>query len=138
MSSAYYIVLEAGGLTDDIFVDGKTVARHCDKIGDIAEKNGLPRPEHYVSMPRQDCIDLLQDELEVQPDQKTIDAIPEETWFDAQEGLKYIQSLLSLFKEESCINTNTRKEIICGLEELINPFEYLQKENSRWHFQIDL
>ncbi len=137
MSSAYYIVSESDELQNDLFINGKLFAMYVDKIGVIAEENDLPRPESYVCVPKQDAIEMLQNELGIQADQKTIDSLPEEVWFCPEEGFNYIQSLIALVVKEHCMKESTRKELLESLQEFVKPFECLVQKNCKWHFQID-
>ena len=125
MSTAFYIVLEKEEVEFDTFVNGKSIAQVADNIFELCESNSLKTLEYFIS---QDPTEFL-DDFDLPGEFK-------HQWYDAQEGLDYFDSLVSLINENACgIN---KGEVISDLNEFIGVLQKAKQKNIKWHLELDI
>jgi len=126
MSVAFYIVLDNDAPGFDSFVNGKTLAKESKKLDAVCQKLGIPKFDDFVSMSAGDMEDFIGDDAEP----------PEEKWFDAEDGLKFVNALMLH------INANPEdvKNFKAVSEELAEYADVLGKAKAigaKWHLSID-
>ena len=126
MSVAYFIVLDNAEEGVDTFVNGKAIAQAFDEITTFCEAQGLKTIEDFHS---QDISEFMQDIDDVEiPGQEIL-------WFDAQEGIDWITSLLE--KIESQNPDFTTEAIIEDLREYLEVFKKTKTVGAKWHLELD-
>ena len=128
MSVAFYIVLDNDEPGFDTFVNGKALAKEIRKLDAICEKLGLPKFDDFVSMSADDIAEFVEDDTEL--------PAMEEKWFDAEEGLKFVNALITHIRT----NPNNIKNLKKILEELWEYADVLSKAKvigAKWHLAID-
>jgi hypothetical protein len=126
MSTAFYIVLDNDEPGFDTFVNGKALAKESRKLDAICQKLGIPKFDDFVSMSADDLSEFIGDDAE----------LPKEKWFDAEEGLKFVNALIAHIK----VNPKDVKHFKAVSEELAEYADILSKAKSigaKWHFSID-
>lgn len=128
MSVAFYIVLDNDDPGFDTFVNGKTLAKESEKLDAICQKLELPKFDDFVSMSADDMAEFVGDDAEF--------PAMEEKWFDAEEGLKFVNMLITHIRT----NPNNMKNLKKILEELWEYADVLGKAKAigaKWHLAID-
>jgi len=85
MGLAVYIALESpiSGLNHIEMVNGKFAGQYWEELCEIAEKIGVQPPCEFSSMSRDELVDLIGDNVEVEPQLQ---------WFDPHAGLASVRS----------------------------------------------
>ena len=131
MSVAYFIVLDNDQADFDPFVNGKAIAHAFDELRNFCETNGLKTIENFHS---QDVGELMEgfDDMDI-PD---IDLPEQEAlWFDAQEGIDWINALLQNIENQK--PGFATEEIVEELREYLQVFEKSKSAGARWHLEMD-
>jgi hypothetical protein len=124
MSVAFYIVLDNDDPGFDTFVNGKALAKESEKLDAICQKLELPKFDDFVSMSADDMSEFIEDDAEL--------PAMEEKWFDAEDGLKFVNALIAHIKD--------MKNFKAVSEELGEYANILSKANAigaKWHLAID-
>lgn len=128
MSVAFYIVLDNDDPGFDTFVNGKALAKESKKLDAICQKLELPKFDDFVSMSADDMAEFVGDDAEFSG--------MEEKWFDAEDGLKFVNALITHIRT----NPNNMKNLKKILEELWEYADVLGKAKAigaKWHLAID-
>ncbi len=128
MSSAFYIVLDNDEPGFDTFVNGKTLAKESQKLDAICDKIGLPKFDEFVSMSADDMAEFVGDVAEF--------SAMEEKWFDAEEGLKFVNTLITHIRTNPN-NMNNLKKILEELWEYADVLGKAKAIGAKWHLAID-
>ncbi len=128
MSAAFYIVLDNDDPGFDTFVNGKTLAKESKKLDAICEKLGLSKFDDFVSMSADDMAEFVGDDAEF--------PAMEEKWFDAEEGLKFVNALITHIRTNSN-NINNLKKILEELWEYADVLGKAKTIGAQWHLAID-
>lgn len=131
MSVAYYIILDAEEPGFDTFVNGKAIA-HADDLEAFCVKAGLPTLESFVSQSREELEDMLDEEIEL-PEGESDEA----QWFDAEEGVNYVDALIAALRKEPDA-VESAAEVIDDLLEYKAVLEQAQAINARWRLALDM
>ena len=126
MSVAYFIVLDNAEVGVDTFVNGKAIAHAFDELTNFCKAQGLKTIEDFHS---QDISEFMEDFDDVEIPE------PEILWFDAQEGIDWITSLLE--KIESQNPDFTTEAIIEDLREYLEVFKKTKTVGAKWHLKLD-
>jgi hypothetical protein len=131
MSAALYIVLEDGEPGFETQVGGKALAREEDSLNAIARSLKVMPLMEFFSFDTEEAIELM--EFEGDPSKADI---PETQWFDAADGLKTVQTLLSYITShpDSVGNTQAVIEDLTEFEEVL---EQAQENGLTWHLSVD-
>ena len=130
MSVAYYIVLDTDEPGFDVFVNGKFLAQDADKLDTVCKKLGLSTFDEYAAMSEDDLSDILGEDLEL-PDGD------EEQWFTADEGIRFVTSLMSYLKANPAA-INNPEGVLADLAEYETIFEKTKQIDAKWHLNIDI
>jgi hypothetical protein len=136
MGVAFFAVFEdgSGGWCDDI--NGKCLARAADILDRVAKMHKVPTLYEYFSMTRDQAISEL---LGGDPDDPTsyaADKVPEETWYDSQEGLRTVRILLDHVRNHE-LPIEHLKDVIDDLEAFERYLADAASRGIRWHLAID-
>lgn len=129
MSLAYYIVLDDEDPGFDTFVNGKALA-HEDGLNELCAALGLKSFDDYLTMSGDELSDLLGEDIE----------LPEgsgEQWFDADEGLRWIEALAAHIRANPSAVTDA-EGCLSDLEEYADVLKKTAAAGAHWHLSIDL
>ncbi len=129
MGAAFYIVLDNDNPGFDDFVNGKFLAHDTDSLEIICKKLNLPTLFDYADMSEDDIFDLADEE----PD---ISDIEPESWFPAEEGIRFVISLMEYIRVNPG-ELNNAEGVLEDLEECRIVLEKAAKINAKWHFGFD-
>jgi hypothetical protein len=128
---AFYIVLQQkiSGV-DATGLEGRALSKFSDKLEALAEQAGAKPLLSFFSATAADVMGLLDDDEAGKPRIP----IPEEQWFQAEEGLKTIAALL-----QSLADTPQPEgsRLTAELTEFQRVLQTAQARNIRWHLAID-
>jgi hypothetical protein len=130
MGIAYFIVLDDAGSDIDAFVNGKDIARAADQLTEFCDQHGLKALDDFHS---QDFSDFLDDEDGDDIETEASDV--EEKWFDAQEGIAWVDALIAKLQTEK--PAFEFEDVISDLHEYREVFEQASKVDAKWHFELD-
>lgn len=130
MSVAYYIILDTETPGFDTFVNGKAIA-HADDLEAFCAKCGLPALESFVSQSREELEDMLEEDVEL-PEGESDDA----QWFDAEEGVNYVDALIAALRKEPDALEATA-DVIDDLLEYKAVLEQAQAIDAKWRLAPD-
>ena len=125
MSTAYYIALENEEVEFDTFVNGKAIAHASEELYELCESNSIKPLDEFLS---QDVSEFI-DDFEM-PDGMEI------TWFDAQEGIDCVLSLVKLIQSKDC--TFEKGPVIEDLNEYLEVLNKVKQANLKWHLELDI
>jgi len=127
MGSGTYIVLEKKIPDLDTMVDGKTLSRAEENLTNTAQRLGVRPLMDFFSCNPDEAADFLKGEGVTDVE------IPGEQWFSAEEGLKTVQTLLSVI-DASPELMDTKTDLL-GFQRILKE---AQKHGVKWHLAIDI
>lgn len=132
MSVAIYIVAERDIDDLDTFVNGKALA-HAEQedIDTVCANSGIKSPYEYVSQDPDELRETLEEFGGDVPDE-----LPDEQWFEAAEGLSWVESLMTYLAQNHDA-LDDQAAILEDLEEYAGVFRQLKEHGVRWHFAVD-
>ncbi len=131
MGAAFYIVPERDVVGFDIFVSGKALAG-CEQLDQFAELAGVQPLMEFFSQDPVELAEFLESEG-VDPDP---DALTEERWFPAADGLRSVRGILA-FLAANPKTTRDLPAIVEDLHALESVLGRLETEGIRWHLAVD-
>jgi hypothetical protein len=131
MGAAFYIVPEREVEGFDIFVSGKALAR-CEQLDHFAVLAGAQPLMEFFSQDPVELAEFLESEG-VDPDP---DALTEERWFPAVDGLQSVRGILA-FLAANPKTTPDLAAIVEDLHALESVLGRLETEGIRWHLAVD-
>ena len=126
MSVAYFIVLNDDEVDFDTFVDGKSIAQVFDALTEFCNSHDLKTIEDFHSQDVSEMLDEF-DGIEL-PEQ-------EEIWFNAEEGIEWVNSLIEKLQCENPSFLN--KAILEDLNDYLEVFKNTRKSGVKWHLELD-
>jgi hypothetical protein len=134
VSTAYFIVLDKETPGFDPAVNGKFLARDASRIAKVAKALGLRGLDDYVSYSPEEARGIMED-LGATPDQIAAN-LPEQQWFDPQEGLDFVAKLTAHLKANPSAVKNA-KGVLSDLAEYKEVFEQARAVGARWNLRVD-
>jgi hypothetical protein len=153
---AIYVSLEKGIPQISLDMDGKTLARHIDRLDRIAKKGKLPTLSDMISVSTAELEDMIGDEeqhrLEEQLNPKWVvrflklfDFVAKlllpshrEEWFDPAAGLATVQLLIAHIRENPKDFADDREWLLRDLENAERYLTAAQEHKTRFHFSYDI
>jgi hypothetical protein len=132
MAAGWSVVLENRSAAVDA-KGGKALLYYHRQIDELAERLGLEPLSHFFSRDPQ-AIAAYMRSLGVEPN---MDALPEEEWFDAAEGLATVRGLLAHLREEPN-DVPEPGRIIADLEIVVVALAAAEQTGSRFHLGREL
>jgi|SRR5579884_3241908 len=130
MSLAWYIVFEKNIPALSQFVNGKALARSGKQLDAIAREVGVP--------PLMSFFGATQDELKALAEDHGLDgigdAIAEESWFTAEEGLKTVTALAEALGVRTL---DGKEQVLADLQEFEAVLRSAASNGLRWHLAVD-
>jgi hypothetical protein len=135
MSVAFFIVLDRQDPGFDTMVNGKYLARDAERLAGIARSLGMPALEDYVSYAPDEARAMMED-LGAAPEDIEAAELPEQRWFDAQEGLDLVAKLADHVRTNPAAVKNA-KGVLADLREYKEVLEKAQEIGARWNLGVD-
>lgn len=135
MSAAFFIVLDQEDPGFDTMVNGKFLSRDAKRLETIAKSLGLRPLEEYVSYSPEETRAMMED-LGTDPDEVEGMELPEQQWYEPQEGLDWVEMICAHVRANPSSVQNS-EGVLADLEEYRTVLEQAKKIRARWNLQVD-
>ena len=133
MGAALFIVLNREISGFDPFVNGKSLSKESETLDRIATKLGVkPLMEFFSTSPDEMAAFLEGEDVGEIAEMK----FREESWFDPEDGLATVRSLLSYLRERPDAIGNY-EEVISDLREFEQVLLKARDHGVKWHVSVD-
>jgi hypothetical protein len=133
MAASMYIVVEGEDPGYDIFVNGRSLARHEDALEKLALRLGV-RPLIEFFSADENSMSLLIEEGAGNPE--IMRRLPPPQWYTAADGLATVRALLSALAEEPQLLGSDGERVLSELREYAVVLEKTQAREMRWHLAV--
>ncbi len=128
-----YIVVEGEDPGYDIFVNGRSLARHEDALEKLALQLGV-RPLIEFFSADENSMSLLIEEGAGNPE--IMRRLPPPQWYSAADGLATVRALLDALAEEPQLLGTDGERVLSELREYAVVLEKTQVREMRWHLAV--
>lgn len=135
MSAAFFIVLDKKDPSFDTMVNGKYLSQDSKGLRKIAKLLGIRALEDYISYAPEEARAMME-EFEGDPEEIEVTALPEQQWFEVQEGLDLVAKLTEHIRVNLKAVKNA-KGVLADLQEYKAVFEKAKAIGARWNLQVD-
>jgi hypothetical protein len=135
MSAAFFIVLDRKDLGFDTMVNGKFLSQGAKRLEKIAKSLGICPLEEYVSYSPEEARAMMED-MGTDPDDVAGMELPEQKWYDPQEGLDWV-GRVSAHVRANPSSVRNPKGMLADLEEYRTVLEQAKQVGARWNLQVD-
>src|ERR1700761_6476150 len=133
MAASMYIVVEGEDPGFDIFVNGRSLARHEDALERLALSiNVRPLIEFFSA--DENSMSLLIEEGAGNPD--LIRRLPPPQWYTPQDGLTTIRALIHAIHDDPQQLGSEGERVLSELMEYAQVLEKTATRNLRWHLAV--
>jgi hypothetical protein len=133
MAASMYIVVEGEDPGFDIFVNGRSLARHEDALEKLALKVGV-RPLIEFFSADENSMSLLIEEGA--GDQELLRRLPPPQWYSPADGLKTVWALLQALQDDPQQLGTEGKQVLSELREYAEVLEKADDRKLRWHLAV--
>jgi hypothetical protein len=133
MAASMYIVVEGEDPGFDIFVNGRSLARHEDALEKLALQLGV-RPLIEFFSADENSMSLLIEEGAGNPE--IMRRLPPPQWYSAADGLATVRALLDALAEEPLLLGTDGERVLSELHEYAVVLEKTQVRELRWHLAV--
>jgi hypothetical protein len=133
MAASMYIVVEGEDPGYDIFVNGRSLARHEDALEKLALQLGV-RPLIEFFSADENSMSLLIEEGAGNPE--IMRRLPPPQWYTAADGLATVRALLDALVEEPQLLGSDGERVLSELREYAVVLEKTQAREMRWHLAV--
>jgi len=133
MAASMYIVVEGEDPGFDIFVNGRSLARHEDALEKLALRLGV-RPLIEFFSADENSMSLLIEEGAGNPE--IMRRLPPPQWYSAADGLATVRALLDALAEEPQLLGSDGERVLSELREYAVVLEKAQVREMRWHLAV--
>jgi hypothetical protein len=133
MAASMYIVVEGEDPGYDIFVNGRSLARHEDALEKLALQLGV-RPLIEFFSADENSMSLLIEEGAGNPE--IMRRLPPPQWYTAADGLVTVRALLDALAEEPQLLGTDGERVLSELREYAVVLEKTQAREMRWHLAV--
>ena len=128
-----YIVVEGEDPGFDIFVNGRSLARHEDGLERLALKLGV-RPLIEFFSADENSMSLLIEEGA--GNQELVRKLPPPQWYAAEDGLATVLKLIDALGEEPQLMGSEGEQVLSELREYAVVLEKTKARQMRWHLAV--
>ena len=128
-----YIVVEGEDPGYDIYVNGRSLARHEDALERLALHLGV-RPLIEFFSADENSMSLLIEEGAGNPD--LIKRLPPPQWYAAGDGLATVEALLQTLRDEPQQLGSEGVQVVAELEEYARVLRKAGQVGDRWHLAV--
>jgi hypothetical protein len=133
MAAAMYIVVEGEDPGFDIFVNGRSLARHEDALERLALRLGV-RPLIEFFSADENSMSLLIEEGA--GNQELMRRLPPPQWYSPADGLSTVQALLDALMDEPQQLGTEGEQVISELMEYARVLKKTHERQMRWHLAV--
>lgn len=135
MSAAFFIVLDRKDPGFDTMVNGKFLSQDAKRLEKIAKSLGIHPLEEYVSYSPEDARTMME-EMGTDPDTIEGMQLPEQEWYDPQEGLDWVEQVSNHIRSNPSSVKNA-KGVLADLDEYRTVLAQAKQVGARWNLQVD-
>jgi len=128
-----YIVVEGDDPGFDIFVNGRSLARHEDALERLALRLGVKPLIEFFSADENSMSLLIE---EGAGDRDLIRRLPPPQWYPADDGLKTVRGLVAALQDEPQQLGTEGEQVVSELLEYVVVLEKTQARDLRWHLAV--
>lgn len=128
-----YIVVEGEDPGFDIFVNGRSLARHEDALERLALRLGV-RPLIEFFSADENSMSLLIEEGA--GNQELMRRLPPPQWYSPADGLATVKSLLIALADDPQLLGTEGSQVVSELREYLVVLEKTQERMLRWHLAV--
>lgn len=128
-----YIVVEGEDPGFDIFVNGRSLARHEDAVEKLALQLGVRPLIEFFSADENSMALLIE---EGAGDQELLQRLPPPQWYSPEDGLRTVRALLEALTEDPQLLGTEGKQVISELREYAEVLEKTSERKLRWHLAV--
>lgn len=128
-----YIVVEGEDPGFDIFVNGRSMARHEDALERLALRLGVKPLIEFFSADENSMSLLIE---EGAGDQDLIRRLPPPQWYSAGDGLKTVRALVTALRDEPQQLGTEGEQVLSELLEYAVVLEKAASRDLRWHLAV--
>ena len=133
MAASMYIVVEGEDPGFDIFVNGRSLARHEDALERLALRlGGRPLIEFFSA--DENSMSLLIEEGA--GNQELMRRLPPPQWYSPSDGLSTVQALLDALMDEPQQLGTEGEQVISELMEYARVLKKTRDRQMRWHLAV--
>ncbi|HMH15115.1 MAG TPA: hypothetical protein VK578_18585 [Edaphobacter sp.] len=133
MAASMYIVVEGEDPGFDIFVNGRSLARHEDALERLALRLGV-RPLIEFFSADENSMSLLIEEGA--GNQELMRRLPPPQWYSPADGLSTVQTLLDALMDEPQQLGTEGEQVISELMEYERVLKKTHDRQMRWHLAV--
>jgi hypothetical protein len=133
MAASMYIVVEGEDPGFDIFVNGRSLARHEDALEKLALRLGV-RPLIEFFSADENSMSLLIEEGA--GNQELMRRLPPPQWYSPADGLSTVQALLDALIDEPQQLGTEGEQVISELMEYARVLKKTRDRQMRWHLAV--
>jgi len=133
MAASMYIVVEGDDPGFDIFVNGRSLARHEDALERLALRLGVKPLIEFFSADENSMSLLIE---EGAGDRDLIRRLPPPQWYPADDGLKTVRALVAALQDEPQQLGTEGEQVVSELLEYVVVLEKTQARDLRWHLAV--
>jgi hypothetical protein len=133
MAASMYIVVEGEDPGFDIFVNGRSLARHEDALERLALRLGV-RPLIEFFSADENSMSLLIEEGA--GNQELMRRLPPPQWYSPADGLGTVQALLDALLDEPQQLGTEGEQVISELMEYVRVLKKTRDRQMRWHLAV--
>lgn len=131
MSSSIYIVLDNADPGFNTHVIGRAIANELDGLDEICDSLGVQRLSSFLGQSMEEIMDLLGEDIDV-PDGEDVN----EQWFNAVDGVIFIERLLGTLKSGSDLVGNI-DDLLFELEQCRDVLIKAKGIGAQWYLAFD-
>jgi hypothetical protein len=135
MSVVYFIVLDNPDPGFDTIVNGKFLAKESKRLDKVDKALGLPTLDEFVSYSPDEARAMMED-LGSDPAEVARMELPEQKWYEAQEGLDLVAKLTAHLRANPSAVKNA-KGVLADFVEFKEVFKKAKSIGARWNLQVD-
>ena len=128
-----YIVVEGEDPGFDIFVNGRSLARHEDSLERVALRMGV-RPLIEFFSADENSMSLLIEEGA--GNQELVQRLPPPQWYSPEDGLATVQALIHALQDEPQLMGTEGAQVLSELREYEVVLEKTRVRRMRWHLAV--
>jgi hypothetical protein len=133
MAASMYIVVEGEDPGFDIFVNGRSLARHEDALERLALRLGV-RPLIEFFSADENSMSLLIEEGA--GNQELIWRLPPPQWYSPEDGLRTVRALLMTLEADPQQLGTEGEQVLSELLEYAHVLEKTMDRKLRWHLAV--
>jgi hypothetical protein len=133
MAASMYIVVEGEDPGFDIFVNGRSLARHEDALERLALRLGV-RPLIEFFSADENSMSLLIEEGA--GNQELMRRLPPPQWYSPEDGLRTVKALLVALEADPLQFGSEGEQVLSELLEYAHVLEKTMERKLRWHLAV--